>query len=297
MTTNFPTSVDAFTNPTSNDTLDNPPHDQQHADINDAMEAVQTSLLDGSPLKIDDANNRVGIGTASPSTTLDVAGAVSADGFVYVGAFDALEGGELQLDKGTSGSHHFRLDNYNDNGRFLSSTAVMANINLSTHRLDVYGDINSTGKFYQNGGVYGGIVAIGHDGQYSAVATTGSTVVSTGLSVTMTPKSSSSKFLIFNSIPCYCGTDSNGYSSVAFSLRRNGSNILAENGFMYDGNSGTQHVGKWCHTFLDSPNTTSAVTYELFFSNHPYSNGQAQISVSTGAGYTPSQMWIWELAQ
>ena len=44
MTTNFPSSVDAFTNPTSGDTLDNPPHDQQHADINDAMEAVQTKI-------------------------------------------------------------------------------------------------------------------------------------------------------------------------------------------------------------------------------------------------------------
>jgi len=44
MTTNFPNSVDAFTNPTSGDTLDNPPHDQQHADINDAMEAVQTKI-------------------------------------------------------------------------------------------------------------------------------------------------------------------------------------------------------------------------------------------------------------
>ena len=45
MTTNFPSSVDAFTNPTSNDTLDNPPHDQQHADINDAMEAVQLAVV------------------------------------------------------------------------------------------------------------------------------------------------------------------------------------------------------------------------------------------------------------
>lgn len=44
MTTNFPSSIDAFTNPTSADTLDNPPHDQQHADINDAMEAVQTKI-------------------------------------------------------------------------------------------------------------------------------------------------------------------------------------------------------------------------------------------------------------
>jgi hypothetical protein len=49
MTTNFPASIDAFTNPTSVDTLDNPPHDQQHADINDAMEAVQAKVgVDGS---------------------------------------------------------------------------------------------------------------------------------------------------------------------------------------------------------------------------------------------------------
>jgi hypothetical protein len=33
--------------------------------------------LDGSPLKIDDANNRVGIGTASPSYTLDVDGDIN----------------------------------------------------------------------------------------------------------------------------------------------------------------------------------------------------------------------------
>ena len=80
MTTNFPSSVDAFTNPTSNDTLDNPPHDQQHADINDAMEAVQTSLLDGSPLRIDDANNRVGVNDATPSYTLDVNGDINTTG-------------------------------------------------------------------------------------------------------------------------------------------------------------------------------------------------------------------------
>ena len=77
MTTNFPSSIDAFTNPTSADTLDNPPHDQQHADINDAMEAVQTSLLDGAPLYIDDANERVGIGTQTPRTPLEIQGTSS----------------------------------------------------------------------------------------------------------------------------------------------------------------------------------------------------------------------------
>ena len=84
MTTNFPSSIDAFTNPTSADTLDNPPHDQQHADINDAMEAVQTSLLDGAPLHIDDANERMGIGTTTPSYKLDVNGDINTTGNLRV---------------------------------------------------------------------------------------------------------------------------------------------------------------------------------------------------------------------
>ena len=49
MATNFPTSLDAFTNPTAVDTLDSPPHDAQHADANDAIEALEAKVgVDGS---------------------------------------------------------------------------------------------------------------------------------------------------------------------------------------------------------------------------------------------------------
>ena len=44
MATNFPTSLDTFTNPTATDTLDSPPHDQQHANINDAVEALEAKV-------------------------------------------------------------------------------------------------------------------------------------------------------------------------------------------------------------------------------------------------------------
>jgi len=44
MATNFPTSLDSFTNPSSSSTLDSPSHAAQHANINDAMVAVQTKL-------------------------------------------------------------------------------------------------------------------------------------------------------------------------------------------------------------------------------------------------------------
>ena len=79
MATNFPSSVDSFTNPTSSDTLASVPHASQHADVNDAVEAIETALLDGAPLHIDDANERVGIGTTTPSQALDVRGRIVAN--------------------------------------------------------------------------------------------------------------------------------------------------------------------------------------------------------------------------
>jgi len=49
MATNFPTSLDTLTNPSAADTLDSPPHDEQHADANDAIEALQAKVgVDGS---------------------------------------------------------------------------------------------------------------------------------------------------------------------------------------------------------------------------------------------------------
>ena len=48
MATNFPTSVDVFTNPVSNDSLNSPSHSTQHANANDAIEAVEDYLLNGN---------------------------------------------------------------------------------------------------------------------------------------------------------------------------------------------------------------------------------------------------------
>ena len=46
MATNFPTSLDAFTNPTSTDAMDSGtvPHASQHANLNDAVEALQAKV-------------------------------------------------------------------------------------------------------------------------------------------------------------------------------------------------------------------------------------------------------------
>jgi hypothetical protein len=46
MTTQYPNSLDVFTNPTATDTLNSGsvPHHLQHANVNDAVEAIQTVL-------------------------------------------------------------------------------------------------------------------------------------------------------------------------------------------------------------------------------------------------------------
>lgn len=115
MATNFPTSLDALTNPTSGSALNSPDHAGQHADANDAIEALQakvgvdgsavtTSLdykvtngihsslnVDSGTLVVDATNNRVGVNVSSPAHALDVVGrvetraAATQDGVAIVG--------------------------------------------------------------------------------------------------------------------------------------------------------------------------------------------------------------------
>jgi hypothetical protein len=56
MATNFPTSLDSLTNPTSGDALNSPSHAGQHADANDAIEALQA---------------KVGVNSSAVNTSID----------------------------------------------------------------------------------------------------------------------------------------------------------------------------------------------------------------------------------
>ena len=48
MASTYPTSLDTFTNPLATDVLTSPSHAQQHADINDAVEALETKVAIGA---------------------------------------------------------------------------------------------------------------------------------------------------------------------------------------------------------------------------------------------------------
>ena len=105
MTTSFPAGLDALTNPTGASSLTSPDHAGQHTDANDAIESLQAKVgVDGSAvtssldykvtngihsalnvdsgvLVVDATNNRVGVGTASPTQVLDVFGVVRSSGY------------------------------------------------------------------------------------------------------------------------------------------------------------------------------------------------------------------------
>lgn len=114
MATNFPTSLDALTNPTSSSALNSPDHAGQHSDANDAIEALEakvgvngsavtTSLdykitngvlptlnVDSGVLVVDATNNRVGVNTATPGYALEVNGSLQAGSIGSGGSLNVL---------------------------------------------------------------------------------------------------------------------------------------------------------------------------------------------------------------
>lgn len=123
MATSYPSGFDAFTNPVSGDPLSSPSHSGQHADVNDAVEAMQAQMGDETRW----ANSRVAyLGTAvdhgasdsnngrtpaKPVATmaaalnlLKVGGASQSFGVVYVlsGHYQITAGNEWRIPQGVA---------------------------------------------------------------------------------------------------------------------------------------------------------------------------------------------------
>lgn len=160
MATNFPTSLDSFTNPSSSSTLDSPSHAAQHANINDAMEAVQAKL-------------GVGAGTIGEWTS-------------YTPTFSGLTVGNGTVD--------FRYCRVNDivfvigNVTFGSTTSVSGNILYSaptSMSTPVRGH-----SFLNNSGVAAYVGWTGHQNAttlYLGAISTGSTYAGSPLANATTP--------------------------------------------------------------------------------------------------------------
>ena len=115
-----------------------------------------------------------------------------------------------------------------------------------------------TGGVPTGGG--GGIVQIVHDTTSSESSTSSSSYVTSGLSLNITPTSASSKILVCFNLPLQSG----GHNlRAAVGLHRGGSQIyLAQRESLFN-NSSSNSSETVSGMFLDSPATTSAVTYDV----------------------------------
>lgn len=103
-----------------------------------------------------------------------------------------------------------------------------------------------------------------HNTNSSLVETTSTSYVATGLTKTITPKFATSKIKV--EFSCYCDAAATGYS-VFLTVKRGSTNLGggARSGFIgTDTVSNGRILTGLNYSYLDSPSTTSAITYEVY---------------------------------
>ena len=105
------------------------------------------------------------------------------------------------------------------------------------------------------------------NGTYATIVSNStSTFTTTGLTATITPRSASSKILVFANVVGVSKTGSN--TAVKIRLYRGASSIIGfEDYGAVTANAGDNGAGSCCTTYLDSPATTSATTYTVYFAS------------------------------
>lgn len=116
-------------------------------------------------------------------------------------------------------------------------------------------------------GVPGAVLQVVQATTSTDVVISAATFTDTGLSASITPSSASSKILVTVSQPSYVTRNSSGASQMLTQLVRNSTTIANQSsslgGSAATGASGnTALTGTVVYSYLDSPATTSAVTYK-----------------------------------
>ena len=130
-----------------------------------------------------------------------------------------------------------------------------------------------TNKIYPRDGLpagaSGGIIQIVQDTYNTESSTANTTYTATGLSLNTTPTSSSNKVLVSFNLPLQKGAAN---LRISVGLFRNGSEIYLSNREACFNNLSSQATETVSGMFLDSPATTSQVTYDV------------RVRVSSGSG-------------
>ncbi len=107
----------------------------------------------------------------------------------------------------------------------------------------------------------------------------------TGMSLSITPTSTSSKILVLMSFNTHENT---GDVLTVASIFRGSTNLAAEpfDGMSICYHAATDSISQIGLSHLDSPSTTSTITYNLMFKQHTWASGYCQIGFNIGGAST-----------
>jgi len=111
----------------------------------------------------------------------------------------------------------------------------------------------------------GSVIQVVQGTNANSTFTTSSSFIATGLQATITPSSTSSKILIISREQLNGDIDNDGLGDATgqYRLYRNGSAIVESNSTAW-ARGGLQRINDGGFKYLDSPNSTSALTYATY---------------------------------
>jgi hypothetical protein len=145
------------------------------------------------------------------------------------------------------------------------SLVLQTNNGTTALTIDTSQNITTANKLAVASMPTGSVVQVVNATHNTEASTASATLSSTGFSVSITPSSASNKILLISKIPVRSNASSDGYG--ACNWQRGGTNLLASpQTYEFGVNiAPTDLRGNLSYVILDSPASTSSVTYTLYF--------------------------------
>jgi hypothetical protein len=127
----------------------------------------------------------------------------------------------------------------------------------------------------------------------TTVSSSSASYATTGLSCSITPTSATSSVLVLYSVAGVQKSNANLNTGMAMKLKRGGTDIhLLGTDMLYTATAIVNYGTTAASSYLDSPATTSATTYEVFFANL---NALGSVSVQVSGASSVSTMILLEI--
>ena len=125
----------------------------------------------------------------------------------------------------------------------------------------------------------------------STASTSSSSFVTTGLSASITPLFNTSKVLIYVFSPC---DNSSASQQIATTIYRNSTNLAGSTNSLANIYSSARSITTISMGYLDSPATTSSITYAAYFASQ--NGGSVVFNQSASIGTSVSTIILMEIA-